>query len=114
VFEVSEFSPSSERWIFIYCEYYDEIEEYIIFLKEYELLLSGKIFSVSDDCQHGIDNDPLNLIFQWDSCFGITVIVPYKTSLDAAIEVMQNLCNIVNEKIGSTEVYEYYRQNYKK
>jgi len=106
-----EISPTSERWIYINCQYYDESDEFGIFVREYASQLDGKIFAVSDQTQYGIDNDPLNLILQWDSCFGITVIVPYETDLSAAMEAMQKHCDIVNKKVGDSNVFEYNKRD---
>ena len=45
--------------------------------------------------QYKIDNDELGLIFQWDDCFGITVIVPQSTDLDKAYTTMKSLCETI-------------------
>jgi len=107
-------TSSTERWIFIFAEQnIEDTEEFVIFVREYELLLSGEVFLVPGDLHFGVTNDPLKLIFQWDSLFGISVIVPDETDMNTAMKTMRNLCDIINEKLGDKTAYEYFMQNYK-
>ena len=85
-------SISKERWIFISCDSFDEPDEFVALVKEYQEQLRGKLIAVSDATQYSIMNDPLELIFQWDTLFGITVIVPLKTDITIAKNAMQCLC----------------------
>ncbi|WP_278961833.1 hypothetical protein [Ruminococcus bicirculans (ex Wegman et al. 2014)] len=71
--------PNKERWIFIFCDYPGEPDEFVVLLKAYRDMVHGKIRAISDSMQYKVDNDELGLIFQWDDCFGITVIVPKST-----------------------------------
>ena len=89
--------PDKERWIFISQDYFDfdEPDGFITLLKLYRDTLQGKITKVSDDMQYKIDNDELGLIFQWDSCFGITVIVSESTDLDKAYDILKRLCETI-------------------
>jgi hypothetical protein len=48
--------------------------------------------------QYGIDNDPLNLTFQWDSNFGITVTVPHTSDILVTENVIKDLCDKMNRK----------------
>jgi len=90
---------SEERWIFISGEdSFYEPDEFIELVKEYRLRLLGTIKAVSDETQYIIDNDPLKLLFQWDSCFGITVVVPTETDIAAAEKAMRELCDRLNQK----------------
>lgn len=90
---------SSERWIFIFGDdSYDESDEFIALVKEYQSQLGGKITAVSDETQYRITNDPLKLIFQWDSLFGITVIVPFTTDITMAQNAMRHLCDRLNTR----------------
>lgn len=92
-------SISADRWIWIAGEdSFDEPSEFVEFVKEYQAHLSGEIYKVSNDMQYGIDNDPLNLIFQWDSNFGITVIVPEETDISTAENALREICNKLNQK----------------
>jgi len=112
MFSVSGTS-STERWIFINAEQYiEDTEEFVIFVREYELLLSGDVFHVPGDTHFAVTKDPLKLVFQWDSLFGISVIVPKETNIDTAMESMRKLCDIINEKMGSLTAYDYFKQNY--
>lgn len=90
---------SNERWIFISAEFsFDEPDEFIAFVKEYQSQYGGKIIAISVDTQYRITEDPLNLVFQWDSLFGITVIVPNETDISIAENSISHLCDKLNEK----------------
>jgi len=90
---------SAERWIYITGERsFDEPGEFVELVKEYQAHLSGTIKAVSDEMQYIVDNDPLKLIFQWDSCFGITVIVPTETVIATAEKALSELCERLNNK----------------
>ena len=84
--------PNKERWIFIFCAYPGEPDEFVVLLKAYRDMVHGKIRAISDSMQYKVDNDELGLIFQWDDCFGITVIVPKSTDLDKAYNTLKDLC----------------------
>lgn len=84
--------PDKERWIFIISDNIDKPDEFIALVKAYRDKLNGKIIEISDMMQYKIDNDELGLIFQWDDCFGITVVVPKPTELDTAYAVLKRLC----------------------
>ena len=92
-------SVSNDRWIFISGQdSFDEPDVFIELVKEYQSHLSGTIKAVSDKMQYAIDNDPLKFIFQWDSCFGITVIVPTETDIANAENVIRELCERLNQQ----------------
>lgn len=93
VFKV--YPPNRERLIFISSNNFDEPDEFITLLKIYHDKLQGKITKVSDDMQYKINNDNLNLVFQWDSCFGITVIVPQSTDLSEAYDTLKRICETI-------------------
>lgn len=84
--------PNKERWIFIFCDYPSEPDEFVALLKAYRDMVRGKIREIPDLTQYKVDNDELGLIFQWDDCFGITVIVPKSTDLDKAYNTLKDLC----------------------
>ena len=89
------YPPDKERWIFISSDNSDDIDDFVILVKAYCDKLKGKIVEVSESIQYRIDNDELGLIFQWDGCFGITVVVPYSTELNTAYDVLTKLCKIL-------------------
>ena len=92
-------SISKERWLSISGDdswYFPD--EFFVLLKAYESQLNGTISEVSEDMQYIVSNDPLKLIFQWDSCFGITVIVPDETDMAIAEKTIIDLCNALNQK----------------
>lgn len=67
----------------------------LLLLKAYRDMVHGKIRAISDLMQYKVDNDELGLIFQWDDCFGITVIVPKSTDLDKAYNTLKGLCESI-------------------
>ena len=90
---------SKDRWIFISAEFStDEPDSFINLVKEYQSHVSGQIVKVSDDMQYSINNDPLSLIFQWDSLFGITVIVPDEIDISIAEKTMNHICDKLNNQ----------------
>jgi hypothetical protein len=92
-------SISKERWIYISGEdSFYESDEFVALVKEYRSQIGGELIAVSDDIQYKIVNDPLKLIFQWDSCFGIAVVVPHQTDIAAAEKAMRYLCDSLNNK----------------
>ena len=50
--------------------------------------IDGKIESVGDT-QYRIHGDGLGLMYQWDSCFGISVIYPENVTEEDAIEFLK-------------------------
>jgi len=98
MFRVQE--PTKERWIYIFGEdSVDSPDEFFQLVNEYGSQLSGSVIQVDvDDAQYMIDTDPLQLMFQWDSCFGITVVVPDETNIEMAQQTLINLCDILNKK----------------
>lgn len=93
--------PTKERWIYVSFDEWDTEgpDSFIKLVKAYEHQLGGKIIEVSDDMQYEIDNDSLKLIFQWDGCFGITVVVPNTSNLMEAYNTLLNLCESLNKDI---------------
>lgn len=96
--------PDKDRWIFIFTDDIDEPDEFIVLVKAYRDILNGKIIEVSDMMQYKIDNDELGLIFQWDDCFGITVVVPDKTDLIKAYNALIELCESLNHIISQETI----------
>lgn len=58
--------PDKERWIFIFCDYPGEPDEFVVLLKAYRDMVHGKIREIPDLTQYKVDNDELGLIFQWE------------------------------------------------
>jgi len=92
-------SISKERWIFISAKNsFYEPDAFIKFVKEYQSKLAGRIISISDQTQYSIENDPLRLVFQWDDCFGITVVVPAEVDIMAAEKALSYICDELNSQ----------------
>ncbi|MBQ4310448.1 MAG: hypothetical protein II773_02525, partial [Oscillospiraceae bacterium] len=64
-------------------------------VKAYSNMVHGKITGSSELMRYKIDNDELGLIFQWDDCFGITVVVPQSTDLNRAYITLKSLCETI-------------------
>lgn len=94
IFEVSK--PNKERWIFIFSDDYDEPDDFVTLVKAYRDMVNGRIYQVSELPDYKIENDKLSLTFQWDDCFGITVVVPDETDINIAFETLKNLCDKLN------------------
>ena len=43
--------PDKERWIFIFCDYPGEPDEFVALLKAYRDMVHGKIRAISDSMQ---------------------------------------------------------------
>ena len=99
-------SPTKERWIYISFDKWDceEPDSFVRLVKAYRDKLSGEIVPVSEEMQYKIDNDDSGLIFQWDSCFGITVVVPDRTDLTMAYNTLVELCESFNHIISQETV----------
>jgi len=88
-----------ETWIYISAlDSFKEPDSFVKLVKLYQSRLCGKIVAVSGNMQYTIDNDPLNLIFQWDDCFGITVVVPNEIDISVAEKTLSNICDELNEQ----------------
>jgi hypothetical protein len=92
---------SESRWLYIkgYCDYWDYPNDFIELLNAYAEKLKSKVIAVSEYMQFSVQNDPLNLIFQWDTCFGITIDVPLKTDMNTA----KNELNLLFEYIENSK-----------
>lgn len=93
--------PTKERWIYIHFDEFDceEPDSFIAFVIAYRDMRLGNVVEVSDGMQYKIDNDDLELMFQWDGCFGITVVVPRSTNLTKAYETLRDLCVHLNQNL---------------
>lgn len=96
MFEVSK--PDKERWIFIFSDDYDEPDDFTTLVKAYRDMVNGRIYQASELSDYKIENDKLGLTFQWDDCYGITVVVPDGTDINNAFEMLKKLCDELNGK----------------
>lgn len=78
-----------ERWIFLYADEWDceETDSFVYLVKKIRDDLQGKVID-KGMTTYSIDNDPLQLVFQWDSLFGITVVYPSNVSKDEAVSFL--------------------------
>lgn len=98
--------PTKERWVYISFDEQDceEPDSFVRLIKAYADKLSGKIVAVPEEMQYRIDNDASGLLFQWDSCFGITVVVPDGTDLTKAYNTLTELCESLNRIISQENI----------
>jgi len=81
------FIDKNLRWIFLNCDEYDidEPDSFIELVKRAKKNFSDKIIDLGNE-RYCIEGDELNLIFQWDTCFGIVVEYPDGISLEIAVQ----------------------------
>lgn len=78
---------TKEHWITIISD--DKFDHYepdafYSFLK----IIKDDVNGIIVDMQFSIKNDGIDLIYQWDSCFGITVIYPSKITEKQAVDFL--------------------------
>jgi len=90
--------PDDEGWIFIFSEgSTDDTDEFVKFVKYIKLKTDGRIVSAKDDdIQYRVIGDGYDLIYQWDDCFGITIIIPQGCDRDAAYRFLETCCEDLN------------------
>ena len=83
-----------ERWVFLQADEWDleESDSFIFLVKKICSQVNGEIIDISDD-RYRIKNDPCNLIYQWDSLFGITIIYPRSVAKDTVIDFLGFVLN---------------------
>lgn len=76
-----------ERWIFLHTDErdYGEPDSFIYLVKKIRDDLQGEIID-HGMITYSIDKDPYRLTYQWDSCFGITVVYPHDVKKGEAVE----------------------------
>ncbi len=87
---------TEDRLIYITCECSELSDEFVVLLLAYKTMRNGEVKEYSEEYQFQVTNDPLQLIFQWDSCFVITVIVPSSTDITLAKITLEKLCKCIN------------------
>lgn len=76
-FQISSINET-EHWIYITTSDSWDLEEpdaFIHLVKKAAGRVNGKIMEAGP-CQYRITGDKIDLIYQWDSCFGIVIIYP--------------------------------------
>ncbi len=84
-----KFASKKDKWIFIGCDEVNSMYQYEPFVSLVKVIAQkwndgewqGKISSVGE-MRYKIKNDPLKLVYQWDSLFGIVFDYRVKTNLD--------------------------------
>ena len=93
-------SSGNSSWILIFHEYATvDTDSFVALLKSVQSELGGKIVKVrNEDVQYMIDNDPMELVFQWDSCFGNVVIIQDGRYRDSAVALLERRCIKLNKQ----------------
>ena len=68
---------------------FEEPDSFIYLVKKIRDKVNGKIENVGD-IQYMIHGDGLGLIYQWDSCFGISVIYPDDVPEDIVVDFLKS------------------------
>ena len=78
-----------QRWIFLQADEWDleEPDSFNFLVKKIRSQVNGEIVDIGDD-RYRIKNDPCNLIYQWDSLFGITIIYPSNVTSGKVVEFL--------------------------
>lgn len=83
-----------QRWIFLQADEWDLEEPYSFnfLVKKIRSQVNGEIVDIGDD-RYRVKNDPCNLVYQWDSLFGITIIYPRSVAKNKVIEFLEFVLN---------------------
>lgn len=83
-----------ERWIFLQADEWDleEPDSFVYLLKKICSYVSGEVVDIGDD-RYRVKNDPCNLVYQWDSLFGIAIIYPRSVAKNRVIEFLEFVLN---------------------
>jgi len=83
------------RWIYLHADEWDDEEEdsFVRLIKTISEDLNGKIISLGMGV-YIIDNVPYDLKFQWDTCFGITIVYSKDEELGAVLDFLGKYINI--------------------
>ena len=91
----------TDKWIYVKCieeNSVDESESFVELLKTIAIKWNnsewnGKISSVGN-MRYKVENDPIDLVYQWDDLFGIVFEYKDNTNLDAVKSFITNNYNI--------------------
>ena len=82
----------SARWITIVSNEGADLEEpepFIELINRIKNHVNGKVVKI-DELQYNVLGEELGLIYQWDSCIGITVIYPSDRKKEEVITFLKN------------------------
>lgn len=75
----------------------DELGGFITLLKSIEGELGGRIIQLDgDDIRYRIQTDPFDLVYQWDTELGLTVIAPEGTDMDKVVDMLNGHIDKLN------------------
>ena len=68
----------------------DELDGFITLMKSIASELDGRILQMDGDIvRYTISQDPFDLVYEWDSNQGITVIVKSESDIEAVIDMLK-------------------------
>ena len=78
-----------ERWIFLRADEMDleDPDSFCFLLKRIKDDLKGSLIEIESD-SYQIENDPCRLNYQWDGCFGITIVYPKDLSYERVLDFL--------------------------
>jgi len=77
------------NWVFIHHDLRDELDGFIMLVKSIASEVDGRILQLDgEDIQYTVQNDPYNLVFRWDSKYGIVVVVPDVGIMDDVVTML--------------------------
>lgn len=100
---------TSGSWIFIITDDewdYEEPDAFIYMMKTIKERVNGKIIALEND-SYRIEGTDVDLIYQWDSCFGITVVCPKFVTRECALEYLTCIGILNNERFGNSKDNRY-------
>lgn len=77
-----------EKWVFISHDDCYESDAFVNLVKAIQSDCNGKTINVGD-VRYKIEGSELDLIYQWDSCFGSVVIYNKKEQKESVLEFLQ-------------------------
>jgi len=78
-----------EKWVFVSHDDWDESDAFVNLVTAIQSDCNGKISNVGD-MQYKIEGSELDLLYQWDSCFGSTVVYNKREQKESVIEFLKN------------------------
>lgn len=90
-------SSMSDGCIYIEHDCRDELDGFIMMLKSIEGELGGRIHQMDgNDVQYTISGDPYELVYKWDSQYGIAVAVNNPEYMNDVVAMLNNHFNKLN------------------
>lgn len=83
------FIAEKEHWIHIRHDNWAETAGFLYLVQAIQRECNGEVIDIGDD-QYKVIGSKLDVIYQWDSCFGSVVIYNKKEQKESVIEFLEN------------------------